>query len=278
MRAGGRGPTRAARLRHRLRATRARTNRAAILRRPVSPAVHVRTRSFFLTPAHRRCQLQKETGRGCRLDNRGAVAGSRRPLTEPPREPLRALRASRPGGCLTAPAHRRFLFPVRTSGSATHLPLHAGGSSWDALFALPRPPRQGRTTLLQHARRRSDRASWTSTRQRGLPPGADRCRVRCWIQTPRRWQRRATIRSRGVCGHKCDHGRTELRLTRRAPQTSSRRRPGPSPPRRKGADDHCINPSAERCLQLRRGRASVHVTGFRASGRRAAGAAAGGTE
>ena len=144
-------------------------------RRPLAlglvPRVHLRMRSVFLTPAHRECQQQK-TGRGCLPGNRGALRLQETPSREPPRGPLRVHRASRPGGCLPAPAHRRFLFPVRTSGSATPPPLHTAGSSWDALFALPRPPR--RTTLLRHARRRSDRASWTSTpnglRSRRRPP------------------------------------------------------------------------------------------------------------
>jgi hypothetical protein len=64
--------------------------------------------------------------------------------------------------------------PVRTSRSATHSPFHTDRSSWDFLFALPRPPGR-RTTLLQHARRRSDRASWIyspnglPSRRRSLP-------------------------------------------------------------------------------------------------------------
>src|SRR5438876_66442 len=87
------------------------TNRAAYLRhaggvlpaRPVSPAIHSRTRRFFLTPAHRECQLQK-TGRGCLLDNRGAGCPAPGDPSRSPLEGLAAFRTSRSGGCLSAPA------------------------------------------------------------------------------------------------------------------------------------------------------------------------------
>ena len=143
---------------------------AAYLRRPVSPVLHLRTRSFFLTLACRECQLQK-TGRGCLPGNRGAgfpaPGGPSRSLLED----VAVLKDLTVRGLPSGTRARRFVFPVRTSGSATPPPLHTSGSSWDALFALPRPP--ARTTLLRHARRRSDRASWISSVPFALLPGAD---------------------------------------------------------------------------------------------------------
>jgi hypothetical protein len=129
----------------------------------VSPAIHVRTRRFFLTLARRECQLET-TGRGCLLGNRGAL-----PLQGAPHgAPSGALAGSQgltARGLPSGTRVRRLLAPVRTSRSATHSPFHTDRSSWDFLFALPRPPGR-RTTLLQHARRRSDRASWISAPNR----------------------------------------------------------------------------------------------------------------
>jgi len=118
-----------------------------------------------------------------------AVASPGRP-SRSPLESLAAHRTSRSGGCLPAPARRRFLFPVRTSGSATPRLLHTDGSSWDALFALPRPP------VLTHDIAAARPAAIGQGlpdlhHQRGLDPGAGRRRVRCWIQTPRRWQQQS---------------------------------------------------------------------------------------
>ncbi len=122
---------------------------------PCRRLLHLRTRSFFLTPALRRCQLQI-TGRGCLLDNRGAVAGSRRPHRRDPLEGLAAFRASRPGGCLPAPALGDFRpcphFGVRHSPAAPHVGIivgrlirstEAGGATHDIAAARPTAIGQG---------------------------------------------------------------------------------------------------------------------------------------
>jgi hypothetical protein len=154
--------------------------------------IHLRTRRFFLTGACRTCQLQK-TGRGCHRSNRGAVASPRRPFEGPPREPLRARRASRPGGCLPAPALGDFRpcphFGIRHSPPVPHGKIivgrlirstEAAGSNARHCCSTP----DGDRTGPPGARPPND----------GFLPGAGRCRARCWIQTPRRWQRQGQDR------------------------------------------------------------------------------------
>ena len=117
-------------------------------------------RSVFLTPACCRCQLIK-TGRGCLLSNRGLLPAQGAPHGAPsrasqltgPRGPGVAFRHPRVGDFCSLSALRDPPLPACSTQADRH----------GTPYSLYRGRRFLRTTLLQHARRRSDRASRTST-------------------------------------------------------------------------------------------------------------------
>ena len=152
-------------------------------------AGHPLAHAPFLPDARAPRVSATKTGRGCLRQPRSLAAPgdplagtSSRTLAGPLDLTVRGL----PSGTRV----RRFLFPVRTSGSATPPPLHTDGID------------VGRLIRSTEAAAAHDIAAARATAigqglldlapsNRALLPGAGRYRVRCWIQTPRRWQRRA---------------------------------------------------------------------------------------
>ena len=152
-----------------------------------------------------------KTGRGCLLDNRGALRPqeTRAGLLES----LAALWTSRSGGCLSAPAFGDFA-PGPRSGSATRLgstPQAHRGTPY-SLFLRPVA-----THDIAAARATASGQDLLDlTPPTGILPGAGRGHVRCWIQTPRQEQRREHDATAGDSGDKRDCGKRAHRSRRRA--------------------------------------------------------------
>jgi hypothetical protein len=179
-----------------------RTNRASYFRRRVSPVIHLLTRRFFLTRACRACQFEK-TGRGCLLDNRGALRPqeTRAGLLEDLLGPLDLTVRGLPFGTRVRrfwarPAFRDPPLPRRSTRT---------GSTWDALFAS----RDRRNARHCCGTRDGDRAPRPPGRPppTGFNPGAGRCHVRCWIQTPRQGSGTRIIGTVRTTGDKRDQGK-----------------------------------------------------------------------
>ena len=164
---------------------------SSYLRRPVSPAIHLGTRSFFLTLAAANVSYEKRDAgafgnRGAlRLQEAPAEASSRTLAgSSGPRGPGVAFRHPRSAICVPCPH-----FGIRHSPAAPHGRIDVGRliRSTEAVathdIAAARAAAIGQGLLDLHP-------------PTGFLPGAGRCRVRCWIQTPRRWQRRADLTGR----------------------------------------------------------------------------------
>ena len=112
----------------------------------------------------------RATGRGCLLDNRGALR-PQEALRKPPGGALRALGTSRSRGLPFGTRVRRFW--ARPAFRDPPLPCRSTPQDRRGTPYSPLRPSQ-RTTLLRHARRRADGASWISapngsSRRRPLP-------------------------------------------------------------------------------------------------------------
>ena len=164
--------------------------------------------------------MAKATGdAGAVRGNRGAVAGSRRPARVSTKA-QRAFRASRPGGCLPAPA-----FGVFQVARTHRLGARARRGSASCRGCSRQRRHVGPEEVTGRDRRNScERTSRTVSRQRQASgPGAGRSHVRCWIQTPRRRPRRTIIGTPCAGGDKCGwvsavapaHQQQQMKMVRR---------------------------------------------------------------
>jgi hypothetical protein len=165
------------------------TSRSTNLRRPVSPVIHSRTRRFFLTLARRECQLQ-ERDAGAFAATAGLVAQPQEgPSQGPPREPCGLSGPHGPGVAFRHPRSAISVpgphFEIRHSPAAPHGRLNVGRLIRSTEAATTHDIAAARATAIGPG------LLDLSPPTEGLLPGAGRCRVRCWIQTPRRWQRQA---------------------------------------------------------------------------------------
>ena len=145
------------------------------------------------------------TGRGCLLGNPGAACGGPR---RPARASSRALRlsgTSRSRGLPLGTRVRRFW--ARPALRDPPLPRRSTrtGSTWDALFA-GRDRRNARHCCGTRDGGRAPRPPGPPP-PTGFNPGADRCHVRCWIQTPRQGRRHTHHATAPDSGDKSDRGK-----------------------------------------------------------------------
>ena len=92
-------------------------------------------------------------------------------------------------GCLSAPAFGDF-GPGPRFGVATPLPFHTGRIDMGTPYSASRGRRDARHCCGTRDDDRTPRPPGPCAPNRARLPGAGHCHVRCWIQTPRRGQRR----------------------------------------------------------------------------------------